>query len=139
MKKYTQAEFDAIPRDEYGIKYCESGDYTEVLEFGGWCSFGADCIFGENCSFEAGRIKNGWYRAVDRIGSQNRKVYFFGCQDGFFVRAGCWFGSIDEFEERVKQVHSGTRHEVDYLDACVFMRKLLMRDMEERKNEQKRL
>lgn len=29
MKKFTQEEFDAIPRDEHGIKHCTSGDYSD--------------------------------------------------------------------------------------------------------------
>ena len=66
MKKYTQAEFDALLRDEGGVKICPAGDYTEVksfgaecsfgpgCDFGAWCSFGAGCSFGERCSFGAG-------------------------------------------------------------------------------------
>lgn len=51
MKKYTQEEFDAIERDEYGIKNCPTGDYTAIKIFGEECIFGALCRFGEECSF----------------------------------------------------------------------------------------
>ena len=47
MKKYTQEEFDAIERDEYGIKNCPTGDYTAIKNFGNGCSFGEVCRFGE--------------------------------------------------------------------------------------------
>ena len=63
-------------------------------------------------------MKNGTYFACDRIGSEKRKTYFFKCDDGFFVRAGCFFGTMDEFKERVKKVHAGTIHEKSYLMAC---------------------
>ena len=131
MKKYTQEEFDAIERDEYGWKLCPTGDYTaikifgercsfgEECSFGEWCSFGEGCSFGKACSFENERVKNGKYVAVDRMGNQQRKTYFFIDENGnMFVRVGCWFGSMDEFKELVKDVHGGTIHEKTYLAAC---------------------
>lgn len=47
MKKYTQAEFDALLRDEGGVKICPAGDYTEVK------SFGAECCSGRLFSCES--------------------------------------------------------------------------------------
>ena len=78
------------------------------------------------CSFENGAIKNGRYVAVDRIGSANRKAYFFMDEDGkMFVRAGCWFSDMAAFRERVKEVHAGTIHKKTYLAACDFAKLLL--------------
>lgn len=115
MKKYTQSDFDNFEVDENGYKICPSGDYTQISSFGAWCSFG------EKCSFENGAVKNGRYVAVDRIGSANRKAYFFMDEDGkMFVRAGCWFSDMATFRERVKEVHAGTIHEKTYLAACDF-------------------
>lgn len=137
MKKYTQEEFDAIERDEYGIKYCPSGDYTAIknfgsgCSFGNWCSFGERCSFGEVCSFgercrfENERVKNGTYFACDRIGSEKRKTYFFKGDNGYFVRAGCFFGTLDEFVERVKKVHAGTKFEREYI-AAVDLAKIVL-------------
>lgn len=83
------------------------------------CSFGVQCIFGEGCSYENGAVKNGRYVAVDRIGSENRKAYFYIDENGnMFVRAGCWFSDMEAFKERVKKVHAGTIHEKTYLAAC---------------------
>ena len=125
MKKYTQADFDNFEVDEYGRKICPTGDYTaiksfgELCIFGAWCSFGAVCSFGERCSYENGAVKNGRYVAVDRIGSENRKAYFYIDENGnMFVRAGCWFSGMAAFKERVKKVHAGTIHEKTYLAAC---------------------
>ena len=110
MKKYTQSDFDNFEVDENGYKICPSGDYTQIssfgegCRFGAWCSFGEVCIFGAWCSFENGAVKNGRYVAVDRIGSANRKAYFFMDEDGkMFVRAGCWFSDMAAFRERVKK------------------------------------
>ena len=131
MKKYTQEEFDAIERDEYGIKNCPTGDYTAIknfgerCSFGEWCSFGERCRFGKTCNFENERVKNGTYFACDRIGSEKRKTYFFKGDNGYFVRAGCFFGTLDEFVERVKKVHAGTKFEREYL-AAVELAKIVL-------------
>ena len=153
MKKITQAEFDAIPRNENNFKVCPSGDYTEINEFpaacifgaksifgeecsfGEWSIFGEECSFGERsifgeecsfgewsrfgegCSFENGRIVNGTYFACDRIGSAKRKTYFFRGDNGAFVRAGCFFGTFDEFAAKVAETHGGTKYEREYLAA----------------------
>ena len=107
MKKYTQADFDNFEVDEYGHKICPTGDYTAIKSFG------------ERCSYENGAVKNGRYVAVDRIGSENRKAYFYIDENGnMFVRAGCWFSDMTAFKERVKKVHAGTIHEKTYLAAC---------------------
>ncbi len=94
---------------------CSFGEgcrFGEKCSFGEDCSFGEMCSFGAGCSFENGAVKNGRYVAVDRIGSANRKAYFFMDEDGeMFVRAGCWFSDMATFRERVKEVHAGTIHE----------------------------
>ena len=131
MKKYTQADFDNFKVDEYGHKICPAGDYTAMKSFGEGCIFGKwckfseecnfseECSFGEGCSYENDTVKNGRYVAVDRIGSKNRRAYFYIDDNGnMFVRAGCWFSDMAAFKERVKKVHAGTIHEKTYLAAC---------------------
>lgn len=115
MKKYTQADFDNFEVDEYGRKICPAGDYTAIKGFCAQCSFGEQCSY----EYENGAVKNGRYVAVDRIGSANRKAYFYIDDNGnMFVRAGCWFSDMAAFKERVKKVHAGTIHEKTYLAAC---------------------
>lgn len=97
--------------------------------FGGWCSFGHECSFGEGCSFGARcsheGLTNSIYVAIDRIDSDLRKTYFFKAEEGYFVRAGCFFGTLDEFKAQVHKTHSGTIHEQTYLMACDLAVKLL--------------
>jgi hypothetical protein len=132
MKKFTQSDFDNFIIDEHGFKICRSGDYTAIKNFGdrckfgswcdfgmyckffGWSSFGEGCSFGKYCNFENGRVINGIYFACDRIGSEKRKTYFFKGDNGYFVRAGCFFGTFDDFIERVHQVHAITKYEKEY-------------------------
>ena len=99
--------------------------FGERCYFGTWCRFGEGCrfsdwcLFGEECSYENGAVKNGRYVAVDRIGRENRKAYFYIDNNGnMFVRAGCWFSDMEAFKKRVKEVHAGTIHERTYLAAC---------------------
>ena len=156
MKKYTQADFDNFGVDEYGRKICPAGDYTamksfgegcrfgeccsfgercsfgEECRFGERCSFGVQCRFGEWCSYENGAVKNGRYVAVDRIGSENRKAYFYIDENGnMFVRVGCWFSDMETFKKRVQEVHAGTIHEKTYLAACDLAELMLKGGKEE--------
>lgn len=123
MKVYTQEEFDAIKRGKYGVKNCPTGDYSQIksfperCSFGERCSFSEECRFGEGCNFEAERVINGTYFACDRIGSKKRKTYLFKGDNGCFVRAGCFFGTFDEFAAKVKERHGGTKFEREYLAA----------------------
>lgn len=129
MKKYTQAEFDAIERDKYGYKHLPSGDWTCVdfggqmrLIFGDWCTLGDGCTLGDRCKLERGRVQNAVFFFASNIGSENRTAYAFcNTKTGeIFVRAGCWFSDLTAFIERVKIVHGGTQHEVDYLAFAEF-------------------
>ena len=98
MKKVTQEMFDAF-EVIYGVKQCPSGDYSAIRRFNERCSFG------ERCSFENG------HKAVDCIqpfykfsgfsSRQMSETYIFNSMDGIFVRCGCFFGSVDDFKNRV--------------------------------------
>ena len=129
MKKYTEKDLEAFERDEQGWLICPSGNYTAIrvfpakCSFDSWCTFGAWSNFGENCSHEG--LTNSIYVAVDRIGGELRKTYFFKAEEGYFVRAGCFFGTLDEFKAQVHKTHRGTIHETTYLMACELAVKLL--------------
>ena len=114
LKKYTQAEFDALPTNEHGGKICPTGDYTEIQYFpafstlgdycklgdgctlgdyctlGNGCTLGGDCTLGDYCklgkniSFESGRVKNGVYLTCGNIGSENRTACFYADETGKF-------------------------------------------------------
>lgn len=111
MKVYTEKDLEGFERDDFGRLICPSGDYTQIK------------------SFEGGRVSGGRYVAIDRIGSEKRKTYFFADRDGnIFVRAGCWFSDLSAFKERVRDVHAGTRHEKEYLAACGLAELMLMEE-----------
>ena len=112
-----------------GCSFGERCIFGAGCNFGTVCSFGERCIFGEGCSYENGAVKNGRYVAVDRIGSENRKAYFYIDENGnMFVRVGCWFSDMEAFKKRVKEVHAGTIHEKTYLAACDLAELMLKGD-----------
>ncbi|MFA5897797.1 MAG: hypothetical protein WC829_01660 [Hyphomicrobium sp.] len=92
MKKYTQEEFDALPLVD-GVRQCPTGDYTQIMNFGAWCSFEGDhkALAGYPIlSFGGG-------------GSVNRTVYAFNVENGPLVRAGCFVGTLDAFRAKVRR------------------------------------
>ena len=91
---------------------------------GNWCKLGTKCELGDGCSMEGGRVPNATYYIVTNIGSRNDDAYAY-CDTAtgdIYVRAGCWFGGIDEFIARVHDVHAGTQHETDYIALAEFAR-----------------
>ena len=113
--------------------------FSEQCSFGSECRFGEDCSFCKGCSFEHGAVKNGRYIAVDRIGSNNRKAYFYIDENGkMFVRLGSWFSDMATFKERVRKAHSGTSYGEVYLAACDLAKLLLEggQDRSERKEHE---
>ena len=93
MKKYTQEEFDNF-EVVGGIKNCPSGDYSLINIFDEMCRFGRECSFEKN---HLPKNHKRPYFSVNRIGSKDRAAYFYDFEDGFYVRAGCFFGTKSEF------------------------------------------
>ena len=101
----------------------EQSNFDTGCRFGKWSRFGELSRFGKGCSHEG--LTNSIYVAVDRIGSELRKTYFFKAEEGYFVRAGCFFGTLNEFKTKLNKTHGGTIHEITYLMACNLAVKLL--------------
>ena len=113
MKKFTQAEFDALPRDANGYKICPTGDYSgisffpECSKFGAWSKFGAKSEFGAESEFGAwSKFGDSFYFKEKKFtkifmmqnldGSGRQIICLFGDSDPH-INAGCFFGTVDEF------------------------------------------
>ena len=59
---------------------------------------------------------------VGTIGSRNGYTTIFHTDKGIFVQCGCFKGTLDEFEEKVKETHQGNKHERDYLALIEFVK-----------------
>lgn len=106
-----------------GSNFGGQSNFDTGCRFGKWSRFGELSRFGKGCSHEG--LTNSIYVAVDRIGSELRKTYFFKAEEGYFVRAGCFFGTLNEFKTKLNKTHGGTIHEITYLMACNLAVKLL--------------
>ena len=53
---------------------------------------------------------------IGGIGSRNGTTTFFNCKDGLVrVVCGCFFGTLDEFAEKVKKTHGDNEHAKVYM------------------------
>lgn len=60
------------------------------------------------------------------IGSRKGCIYFFKCEEDIIVRCGCFFGTIDEFENEVKSVYSEEeQYYKEYIGAINYIKSIL--------------
>ena len=144
MKVYTIKDLESFERDKYGKLICPSGDYTQIssfgegcsfgewcrfgerCSFGEWCSFGEQCRFGEGCRFESIKEKIDRILKIDRIGCGKGCTYFYKTLSEIYVRCGCFFGTIKEFENQVKETHADNKQYLtEYVEAIRYARIVL--------------
>ena len=51
---------------------------------------------------------------VGPLGSRSAYTQIYRTDKGVYVKCGCFFGTIDEFAEKVKKTHAGNMYERDY-------------------------
>lgn len=89
-------------------RYCKFGancTFYKKCKFGDNCKFGDYCIFAQPCSFENGHVvKHGGipFMKICGAGRYGRSCYFFNTVGGITVRAGCFFGTLEEFKAKVE-------------------------------------
>ena len=59
---------------------------------------------------------------IGTIGSRNGYTTIFHTDKGVFVQCGCFRGTLDEFESKVKETHQGNKYERDYLALIQFVK-----------------
>ena len=75
----------------------------------------------ENISEQVDRVLK-----IDRIGSRKGCTYFFKTLSNIYVRCGCFFGTIADFEEKVKETHSkNEQYKKEYLMAIEYVKAIL--------------
>jgi hypothetical protein len=52
---------------------------------------------------------------INNIGSRGDGCTIYHLKKGIFIRSGCWFGTVEDFETRVKNVHGDTVYAKQYL------------------------
>jgi len=61
-------------------------------------------------------------KQIGNIGSRGGFTIAFKCEKSIQIKCGCWFGTIDEFAERVKEAHGDTKYGDEYRAAIQFFR-----------------
>ncbi len=87
-------------------KVCDNAEIkgdTEVLN---------DVIIGKDAVIESSRD----YIFIGPLGSKNKVVTVFKTYEGVRVLRGCFYGSIEEFESKVKETHKDNEYGNEYLD-----------------------
>ena len=97
--------------------------YGDAKIFGGAIIYGdsrvcdhsivyGDAKISENAYIES----NDDFSIIYNFGSKNRVTSFFKCEGGLIkVNCGCFHGTINEFRERVKDVHKDSKYAKEYL------------------------
>ena len=62
------------------------------------------------------------YLSIGPIGSEYGMLDVYLTDDGVYLRRGCWFGSIDEFEAAVTDKHGSNDHGQEYRAAIEMAR-----------------
>jgi hypothetical protein len=60
---------------------------------------------------------------IGPIGSRSSYLIAFVTKQGIRIRAGCWFGTLEAFAERMAEVHKDTVHGREYAAAIEMIRK----------------
>ena len=61
------------------------------------------------------------YFAVGPIGSRQDVLAAFQTENGVFLRAGCFFGTVEEFNAKLQDEHGDNMHAVEYRAALVLI------------------
>lgn len=73
---------------------------------------------------------------ITPIGSRNGTTTFFKTKDNICVTCGCFYGTIDEFLEKVNKTHGKNKHAKAYKLACELARVQI--ELEDKINENDR-
>lgn len=123
-----------------GVKEGELGGFVEKEEnldqSGDAWVYGNALVSGDAQVYGDARVSgNAWvqccrdYSATSCFGSENRTTTFFRTKDnGISVRCGCFYGTLEEFREKVKERHGDSRLAKEYLMLADLMEFRLSKD-----------
>ena len=80
---------------------------------------------------------NGDYAYAHGFGSVNRTPTFFRLKDGGVgVRCGCFYGTLAQFRDKIRETHGESAIAEEYLDLAALMEKRFRRTGNEQKTEE---
>lgn len=100
--------------------------FKKDCEFGPQCTFGEGCVFYPYSKFENLSEYTLQMVKIDRIGSRRGAAYFFRTKSNIFVRCGCFFGTLCEFEKQVKKTHKDApQFKKEYLNGIKYIKSIM--------------
>lgn len=128
----AKVEFDAIVYGDADVcgdarvsgyaSIYNSKVYDNAVVYGPCELFGRTCIGGDSVVWN-----NGCVLTIGPIGSRSDYTTFSTTETSINVVCGCFNGTIEEFEIRVKKVHQGNRYEEEYLAAVTLAKIKLLK------------
>lgn len=119
-------------------KFDDNSEFGRGSEFGKGCEFLGRSKFGKSCEFDSRSNLVGHFFEnletpavkvvkIDHIGSRHGCTYFFQTAgQGIYVRCGCFFGSLKEFEAQVKETHKDNKqYPAEYLGAIKYIKSIM--------------
>ena len=98
-----------------------------------YCIDCIDCSYCRNCSdcSDCSYFKSNPQRITSpKLGSRNSQTTYYWNDENEQIVCGCFKGTLDEFEEKVKKTHGDNHHAKDYLkwiDAVKFYKQNIRR------------
>ena len=104
--------------------------YGDARVYGDAQVFGDAQVYGDAWVYGNAWVQNCRdYSATSCFGSENRTTTFFRTKDGgISVRCGCFYGTLREFREKVKERHGDSRLAKEYLMLADLMEFRLSKD-----------
>ena len=99
--------------------------YGETIVYGDAQVSGSAIVSGYACIY-SGNIQSTYdYMLIGPIGSRAAYTTFFKDADKIMVSCGCFKGTIQEFEVKVKETHQNNKFAQQYLDSIEYVKKML--------------
>ncbi len=100
--------------------------FGDRSDFGVNCNFGQGCRFENNVKFESMSETTLRFLKIDRIGSRLGCTYFFKTASDIYVRCGCFFGTIADFEKKVNETHErNKKYRKEYLETIKYVKAVM--------------
>ena len=109
-----------------GCDFGNGSAFGEGSSFSVGCYFGQGCRFENNVKFESMSETTLRFLKIDRIGSRLGCTYFFKTATDIYVRCGCFFGTIADFERQVNETYArNKKYRKEYLETIKYVKAVM--------------
>lgn len=106
----------------YGANLYRTNFRNANLDRANLCGTNLMCANLDGANLHDAKIKHNGILLVGNIGSRGGYTTAYNTDKGIYIKCGCFFGTTDEFVERVKETHKNNIHERNYLAMVDFIK-----------------